>query len=385
MPTLNDALAMILRAQAAITEAARLTGDAWQIVEGLVALYEVGDVPTVYGLESPDWASARTENGEADTFVFALAGAWTTVGLGHATPIWARGYMEQNGVLRDGTVRWEKLPNFMWDVQCPSSDQVPIDRMIDALGSEKIVLARVRTADKTWRWVQVLGLEGDDRNARIADPAEGSIREMCPAYGRDVREAVWVCVALDVPNRQQTPSPPASGAVPLDVPWKSQLSATAARANGDCGPAAVAMVLGWRGRRDVTVDDVSAATGLGPGFKFTVPADLISAAGKFDLRLEWRANWNGGAMLDEIAGRRPVIALVHYPSLPDGNRRDKNYPYSHWVVVVGVDGDDIIYHDPYHTDGAGAFLRCPRSVFDAAWANTTINENQPRQALVVVG
>ena len=167
----------------------------------------------------------------------------------------------------------------------------------------------------------------------------------------------------------------------LDVPWLPQNGlqvTTDDYSNSDCGTACLAMVIRSRGRL-VTVDEVSKATGLPAGFKYTVPADLIKAAAKFELPL---VRFVGGSLQDieaEIRGGRPVVVLVHYPSLE--KKFDANFRSGHWILVVGETPDAIICHDPYWPDSRGAFIAMPRAAFEKAWSDTTVDSNQPRQGL----
>lgn len=73
----------------------------------------------------------------------------------------------------------------------------------------------------------------------------------------------------------------------LDYPWLGQNLATRSDedySNNDCGPACLAMWLTGN-RRPTTIDEVSKATGLKPGYANTKPADLMLAGGKLGLQI----------------------------------------------------------------------------------------------------
>jgi len=193
---------------------------------------------------------------------------------------------------------------------------------------------------------------------------------------------------LDALIKAQTRQP-----IMLSVPYVPQndpMRADDDYSNSDCGPACVQMVIGWRGRV-VPVDQVSMATGLPAGFKYTMPANLIVAAAKFDLALVHRFGLPTdqigpltlGLIRSEVDADRPVIVLVHYPSLPI--RRDMTFTGGHYVVVTGYEPDTnaIIYHDPYWPDLAGANVRCSGEAFQSAMANCKLNGNRPYQGLTV--
>jgi len=166
--------------------------------------------------------------------------------------------------------------------------------------------------------------------------------------------------------------------VRLPVPWMSQLGPGAEFAPGDCGPACLAMWLDFLGF-DVTVDDVSAHSGLDRGFRYTTPAHLIHAARYWNVNLYWRRYLSLADLADALDAGQPCIVLVNYPSLPE--RYDARYQAGHWLLVTGYDTTDVIYHDPYWPSDRGRYVYATRGEFDRAWANNHLNGNSDRQAL----
>jgi hypothetical protein len=166
----------------------------------------------------------------------------------------------------------------------------------------------------------------------------------------------------------------------LDVPWIGQNTAltTDDWSNSDCGPAVIAMWLNFVGRV-VTVDQVSAATGLARGYKYTLPAVLIKAAAAYGLNLERVINITPEAIKVEIDRRVPCIALVHYASLP--LRNDPNFTAGHWLLIVGYDDQGVYYHDPYWPDSKGSFLQLTWAQLAKAMQDCTIDGNTPNQGL----
>lgn len=169
----------------------------------------------------------------------------------------------------------------------------------------------------------------------------------------------------------------------LAVPWMSQLGPDAAYSNSDCGPACVAMLLRSLGKSP-TVDQVSASTGLPRGYKYTKPANLIAAAAAYGVNLERRLNMTIEALRESIERGKPVIVLVHYPSLPDKVRFDPKFNAGHWVLVVGVvDDGGVLYHDPYWPDTRGQAVRVSRADFERVMWDCSLDGNTPDQALVL--
>ncbi len=175
-----------------------------------------------------------------------------------------------------------------------------------------------------------------------------------------------------------TDLPPAQ--ILTDVPWVGQntILNTDDYSNSDCGPASLTMWLNYR-HKSVTVDDVSRATGKPKGYTFTVFADLDRAANFYGLDL---VHYLGTLTLDlirrEIDAKRPVLALVHYPSLPE--RYSLTYALSHWILIMGYDGDTFFYHDPYWPTAVdGAAIPITSEQLTAALKNVEKNKNTPMQ------
>ena len=174
------------------------------------------------------------------------------------------------------------------------------------------------------------------------------------------------------------PAPSTDGRY-LYVPWMSQLGDNAGYAPGDCGTAALASWLNFRGN-NVTVNDVSRATLRPPGFFLTWWADLVKAASNWDLSLIWSRNKTLLDLYAQIDAGKPVIALVYYKALPV--RFDPNYRYCHWILVTGYGGGKFWYHDSYYwRPQDGADLEISEQDFLVAWSQNYKAGNSNRQML----
>lgn len=169
---------------------------------------------------------------------------------------------------------------------------------------------------------------------------------------------------------------------PLPVPWIGQNVNDCNSddfSNSDCGCACVAMWLGYL-KRVVTVDEVSVATGQPRGFTYTLPAHLITAAVRYNLKLIRALNLDFDKIKAQIDNANPLIVLVHYASLQ--KRYDKNFKAGHWIVITGYTADSIIYNDPLWQDTSGEAVTLAWTDFDKALADCTIDGNTARQGLV---
>ncbi len=164
--------------------------------------------------------------------------------------------------------------------------------------------------------------------------------------------------------------------VTLSVPFHSQNHPTDANDHpNDCGPASVAMVLGYLNVK-TTVDEVSRRAGL-VGSNFSTFAQLQTATASYGQTLDFYRPFHLSDVIAQINNRYPVLCLVNNAHLIAG----KNY--GHFVVVVGYDGvtEQIIYHDP----NTIANRSVPFETFAKALGNVPISgypniNNMPFQA-----
>jgi hypothetical protein len=96
---------------------------------------------------------------------------------------------------------------------------------------------------------------------------------------------------------------------------------------------------------DLSVDQVSIATGLPRNFQSATVPDLQKAATAFGFTLKHQLNTITVDLIkSEIDAGYPVLALVHYPSLPV--RWDQSYQKGHYIVINGY-AEGFSYLDPY--------------------------------------
>ena len=169
--------------------------------------------------------------------------------------------------------------------------------------------------------------------------------------------------------------------VALPIPWQSQLGASANYAPGDCGPACWASWARYLGHDGVTPDQVSARTGLRPGYNYSMPAHLIRAARHWGHNLYWRRDLSIDDLRAEIDAGQPCIVLVHYGSLPHDVRYDKKYTSGHWLLIIGYDDNNVIYLDPYNTNAEDGTVTMSWHRFLTAWFTNYLDGNSNRQAL----
>ncbi|GAB6061761.1 PA2778 family cysteine peptidase [Deferrisoma palaeochoriense] len=106
-----------------------------------------------------------------------------------------------------------------------------------------------------------------------------------------------------------------------------------AQTRDHCGPAALAMVLGWAGQA-ASPEDLAPLV-FTPGRNGTFPLDLAREARSRGL-LAWRLPAEPSALFGEVAAGHPVLVLE--------NRGLSWAPVYHYSVLVGFTPDEVILH-----------------------------------------
>lgn len=170
------------------------------------------------------------------------------------------------------------------------------------------------------------------------------------------------------------------GGVILPIPYRSQLAADAGYGRGDCGPSVLASIL-LAMMVYITIDALGKILQKPANYTISTMRELQQLAREFRIDLGYKGNMTLAQVTALIANRQSIIALVWYPEMP--NRYDPDYRNGHFVVIIGVEGDTIIYHDPYYRNTDGAALRALWSDFSRGWSAVGNGAfNVPRQGLI---
>jgi predicted double-glycine peptidase len=143
------------------------------------------------------------------------------------------------------------------------------------------------------------------------------------------------------------------------------LSRTQQTTDYTCGPAALQAVLRYFGK-DVAELELARLAGTNDAVG-TFPEGLAAAARAVGFAAEVRENLT----LDEVeaftAGGQPMIALAQvWRSRSDAEARPlaDNWDNGHYIVVLGVDRDNVYFQDPWVLMSKGF---TPRSTFESHW------------------
>ncbi len=174
----------------------------------------------------------------------------------------------------------------------------------------------------------------------------------------------------------------------LDVPYRSQWDHDANKSNTDCGPACLAMVLGYYGTQ-AAINDLFTATGVEPG-KLIGFGQLQQVARSYGITFEYSANHKLRDLKQWIDEAKPVIALVKYSywsEIEAGLSTQDTYTGPHFVVVVGYGDGNIYINDPNYWPPRreeGHTKAWSEVLFNLAWSNVrTPSAPNPNNAVIV--
>jgi hypothetical protein len=161
----------------------------------------------------------------------------------------------------------------------------------------------------------------------------------------------------------------------LPVPFASQITPGALEHNNDCGAASAKMsVNAYKVGLDKSVDQF---------YNMIIPAGdmplhidgLQRVLTSYGVKNVWKAGQAVHDMYDILVMRCPIIALIHYAPLVDAGLTEKKlFKGAHFVVVIGMDIENIYIHDPY-SQIMGIQLPVPVAIFNQAWSQCYLDGN----------
>ncbi|MBN2502171.1 MAG: C39 family peptidase [Anaerolineales bacterium] len=165
------------------------------------------------------------------------------------------------------------------------------------------------------------------------------------------------------------------------IPYKSQEDSDAKMYPGDCGAACVAMILEGLGEQ-VSTNDIFKSTGVAAN-KYLGRSDLIRAARIYGVELQKFGSWNFTNIKQSIDDGHPLIALVNYgawSAAGSGVDTQSSFAGPHFVVIVGYDGDKVIFQDPLwwgSRRAEGEHRALTYTQFEAAWSTAHTYPGNP--------
>ena len=167
----------------------------------------------------------------------------------------------------------------------------------------------------------------------------------------------------------------------LDVPYRSQFDGTP-WGSSNCGPTSLAMVMSAFGVGTLSMDVRRRADellGFADPEQGTRLQDLARVATEHGLvvtgpyegtlgRPRAFRRWTLDEARAEVLASRPLMIEVYYPLLP--NHYANPVDTDHYIVLVGLDGDDFIFNDSANKPEPGYRVRISPADLTRAWANS---------------
>ena len=162
----------------------------------------------------------------------------------------------------------------------------------------------------------------------------------------------------------------------LPIRYRSQFDGTAYAA-GNCGPAALGMVLSAFRDEYVETTAIRSAVNImqgtdgmyDSGTSLEVMAALGRRYGAIPLGLHEGAGyhqWTLDEVRAELRAGHPVIPQVHYARMPGHEWESRSI--DHYIVLIGLSGENFIYHDSAFHDNGGQSLVITPERLRQAWS-----------------
>ncbi|MFN8523797.1 MAG: SdrD B-like domain-containing protein [Chloroflexota bacterium] len=206
-------------------------------------------------------------------------------------------------------------------------------------------------------------------------PAQPAPAEQAPPGQREQQQAAErALVALASGGTPRSNSIARGDSILLDVPFRTQQDGTGYM-ESNSGPASLSMVLASYGI-EVALGDLRAlVNGLESNYT-TSSRPRMETLGRIaergglnvvDLYRGPRFNeWSVGGIREMIRRGFPVVTLVQGAVLPGGT--PAGTARERFVTIIGIDGDELIYHDPaYPDEGTGAARRMSARALEQGW------------------
>lgn len=165
----------------------------------------------------------------------------------------------------------------------------------------------------------------------------------------------------------------------LKVPYRTQLDGSS-YAEANCGPTSVAMALEAIGKKDtlenlrtaaLQLQDTNGCDDCGTFIQHLASIAEARGAKTFGLRDEPESfhRWSLDEIRQQLRQERVVIPQVKFRLLP--GRSKSQYWGDHYIVIVGLAGNNFVYNDPVDSDGRGYGRLISAEALEQAMAGAT--------------
>ena len=246
----------------------------------------------------------------------------------------------------------------------PTSTPAPAAAAAQPAGQVAGIVSRPPTAP-------AIPTVGSSQPAVTAGPSATPAGEGSPVRSAVAERALLALASSSGPRGSSRSD---QNGVVLAVPWRSQLVDPSGASLTTDGPASLGMTLEAYGVVVGTADLEALAASWQEPWSSSQPVRLDTLTGiaqRGSLRPLGPSygtggdEWTAAVARDYIKRGYPILALVR-PAFISSAAAGPDQP-DRYVVLMGFDGDVLLYHDPSSPDGAAR--RVPPAELDLAWAN----------------
>lgn len=187
------------------------------------------------------------------------------------------------------------------------------------------------------------------------------------------QEAIEVLSAEGYTWKRLELGTPPNTEVLIDIPHMTQVGNVY---RNDCGAACAAMVINGMTSHTPSVDQVSAEYQNPPNSYMTF-AQIGYALKGYDMNGTYERPFMSDKIDDSITIGLPVIALVHYPAMP---QRFSTFSGSHFIAIYGTGDGYFLYRDPLQVEGSR--LEITHDELTAAMAQVVNDGNMAYQGMM---
>jgi len=163
-----------------------------------------------------------------------------------------------------------------------------------------------------------------------------------------------------------------------NVPYVGQVGTGANEHYNDCGPTSAAMVIKFYGANFTTIDVLFNEV-QPSGDSYTSFGDICKLWDARGIDADYAQEVSLGELYEYLVKGAPVVALIRYGALE--SIRPNTFKGSHFVVVIGMDLQNVYIHDPLNTPTTGECVPVPINLWNSCWS--TLGDLNPQRSILI--
>jgi hypothetical protein len=163
-----------------------------------------------------------------------------------------------------------------------------------------------------------------------------------------------------------------------NVPYIGQVGSGANEHYNDCGPTSAGMVIKFYGANFTSIDALFNEV-QPSGDSYTSFGDICKLWDARGIDADYAQEVTLGELYEYLVKGAPVVALIHYGALE--SVRPNSFKGSHFVVVIGMDLQNVYIHDPLNNVSTGERVPVPINLWISCWS--TLGDLNPQRSILI--